>query len=84
MIPADEASSLERRFLIAVYSRQTISHPPAGPIHAFEILEDWPEITSWTNQPRYGSKPAATYEFRPGEGWKLFDIGRLAVKMTRT
>ena len=64
-IPANEASSLERWFLIAVYSRQTISHPPAGPIRAFEILEDWPEITSWTTQPRYSSKPAATYEFRP-------------------
>ena len=73
-IPADEAGSPERQFLIAGYARQTISHPPAGPIHAFEILEDWPEITSWTTQPRYGPKPAATYEFRPGDGWKLFDI----------
>jgi RNA polymerase sigma factor (sigma-70 family) len=73
-IPPDEASSLDRQFLIAVYSRQTISHPPAGAIHAFEILEDWPEITSWMTQPRYGSEPAATYEFKPEDGWKLFDI----------
>jgi hypothetical protein len=73
-IPRDEASSPDRQFLIALYSRQTISHPPAGPIHAFEILEDWTEPTSWMSQPRYGSEPAATHEFEPGEGWKLFDI----------
>ncbi len=73
-IPPEEASSLDRQFLIAVYSRHTISHPPAGAIHAFEILEDWPEITSWMSQPRYGSEPAATYEFKPEDGWKLFDI----------
>jgi RNA polymerase sigma factor (sigma-70 family) len=73
-ISPDEASSLDRQFLIAVYSRHTISHPPAGAIDAFEILEDWPEITSWMTQPRYGSEPAATYEFKPEDGWKLFDI----------
>ena len=73
-IPPDEASSPDRQFLIALYARQTISHPPAGPIHAYEILEDWSETTSWMTQPRYGSEPAATYDFEPGEGWKLFDI----------
>jgi hypothetical protein len=73
-IPADEAASPERQFLIALYSRKTISHPPAGPIHAFEILGEWPERTSWKTQPRYAPEPAATYKFEPGEGWKLFDI----------
>ena len=73
-IPPDEAGSLDRQFLIAVYSRKTNSHSPAGPIHAFEILEDWPEITSWASQPRYEAEPAATYPFVPEEGWKLFDI----------
>ena len=29
-IPVDEASSADRRFLIALYSRKTISHPPAS------------------------------------------------------
>jgi hypothetical protein len=37
-------------------------------------LDDWPEATSWLTQPRYSAKPAATYEFRAGESWKLFDI----------
>ena len=73
-IPLDEASAPDRQFLIALYARQTISHPPAGPIHAYEILEDWSETTSWMTQPRYASEPAATYDFEPGEGWKLFDI----------
>jgi hypothetical protein len=82
-IPPDEAGSADRRFLIALYSRQTISHPPAGPIHAFEILEEWPEPTSWMTQPRYAPEPAARYEFEPGEGWKLFDVTPLVRAQAR-
>ena len=74
VIPPDEAASSERQFLIALYSRKTISHPPAGKIHAFEILQEWPERTSWKTQPKYDVEPAAAYRFEPGKGWKLFDI----------
>jgi RNA polymerase sigma factor (sigma-70 family) len=73
-IGADEANLPDHRFLIAVYSRETISNPPAGPINAFEITEDWPERVSWTKRPSYDPEPAATYKFEPGTGWKLFDI----------
>jgi RNA polymerase sigma factor (sigma-70 family) len=73
IVPA-EADSTERQFLIAIYSRKTTSYPPTGPIHAFEILEGWREMTSWRTQPRYDPEPAATYKFEPGDGWKLFDI----------
>jgi hypothetical protein len=70
---ADEAAA-DRKFLIALYARKTDSHPPSGQIHAFEILEEWPEMNSWSIQPQYDPEPAATYKFEPGEGWKLFDI----------
>ncbi len=73
-IPRDEAASPERRFVVALYSRKTTSQPPAGPIHAFELLEGWNEFSSWKAQPRYNPEPAATYKFEPGDGWKLFDI----------
>ncbi len=53
-----------------VRESQAVANRPT----AVEILEDWLEITSWASQPRYGSKPAATYELRPRDGWKLFDI----------
>ena len=76
-IPADEAGSLEHQFLIAIYARETISHPPASAIHAFEILTEWRERTSWKTQPRYAAEPAATYKFEPGVGWKLFDVTSL-------
>jgi hypothetical protein len=82
-IPVDEARSPGRRFLLALYSRQTISHPPAGAIHAHAILEDWPEITSWKTQPPYASKPAATYPFEASEGWKLFDITPIVREQAR-
>jgi len=73
-IPPDEAASPERRFVIALYSRKTTSQPPAGPIHAFELLEGWNEFSSWKAQPRYNPEPVATYKFEPGDGWKLFDV----------
>ncbi|MFI5458790.1 MAG: sigma-70 family RNA polymerase sigma factor [Isosphaerales bacterium] len=76
-IPPDEASAADRRFLVALYSRETTSHLPAGPIHAFEILNKWPELNSWNMKPTYDPEPAATYKFEPGEGWKLFDITSL-------
>jgi RNA polymerase sigma factor (sigma-70 family) len=76
-IPLDEAASTERRFLVALYLRKTTSHLPAGPIHAFELVEGWNEFSSWKAQPRYDPEPAATYKFEPGDGWKLFDVTSL-------
>jgi len=76
-IPRDEASAADRRFLVALYSRETTSHLPAGPVHAFEILNKWPEMNSWNIKPKYDPEPAATYKFEPGGGWKLFDITSL-------
>lgn len=73
-VPAKQAALEDHRFMIALYSRETISHPPAGPIHAFEIKDEWRERTAWTNRPSYEPDPVATYKFEPGIGWKLFDI----------
>jgi hypothetical protein len=73
-IPAEEAADPDRRFLLAIYSRRTVSNPPAGPIVACEILERWDEQTSWKTKPQYDPEPFATYKFEPGVGWKLFDV----------
>ena len=73
-IPAEQAADPEHQFLLALYSRTTISHQPAGSIHAFEITEDWPERVSWETQPKYDPDPVATYKFKPEPGWKVFDI----------
>ncbi len=73
-IPEKEASDPDYQFLIALYSRETFSHPHPGPIHAFEITEDWPERISWQTQPKYDPDPVGTYKFKPGKGWKVFDI----------
>ncbi len=76
-IPADEATADDRRFLVALYSRKTTSNPPAGVIHAFEILKDWRELTSWKKRPQYDLEPAMTFKFERGDGWKLFDVTSL-------
>ena len=73
-IATQDASSPDRRFVIALYSRKTTAAGKTGPILAFEISEDWPERTSWKSQPDYAPDPAANFKFVPGEGWKLFDI----------
>jgi RNA polymerase sigma factor (sigma-70 family) len=73
-IPAEEAAEPALRFVLAIYSRQTVSNPPAGPIVAFEVLEPWEEKTSWNSRPRYDPEPFATFPFEPGDGWKLFDV----------
>ena len=76
-IPVDEATSPNRRFFLALYSRKTISHPPASAVYIFEIAEEWPERTSWKTKPKYEPEPAAICKFEPGDGWKLFDVTRL-------
>ena len=73
-VPVEEASSPDRRFLIALYSRKTISHPPASAIYVFEITEEWPERTSWKTKPKYDLEPAGICKFEPGDGWKLLDV----------
>lgn len=73
-IPADVARSPENRFVLALYSRKTTSHPPAGKVLAFELIDDWRELNSWRIQPRYNPEPFASYPFEPGDGWKLFDV----------
>ena len=82
-IPVEEATTADRRFLIALYSRKTTSRPPAGPIHAFEILENWPELNSWKMQPMYDPEPKGTYPFEPGDGWKLFDVTSLVQSLAK-
>ncbi len=73
-VPPDEANAPDRRFYLALYARQTTTKGKAGPIVASEVARDWPERTSWKTQPEFESKPAATFDFEPGEGWKLFDV----------
>ncbi|MHC4478608.1 MAG: DNRLRE domain-containing protein [Planctomycetota bacterium] len=73
-IPFDEAKRSDRRFIIAYYSRKTTFSPPADQIQAYELLRDWPERTSWEQQPTAALKPSATFDFVPDKGWKLFDI----------
>jgi RNA polymerase sigma factor (sigma-70 family) len=73
-LPATEAGAADYQFLIALYSRKTIHHPRPGSIQAFEITQDWPERVSWQTKPRYDPDPIGTFEFKPGTGWKVFDI----------
>ena len=51
--PPRRPTDPDRRFLLAIYARQTVSNPPAGPIVACEVLEKWNEQTSWKTRPRY-------------------------------
>jgi hypothetical protein len=63
-----------RKCLLAVYARKSEGTESPGPILAFSIAGDWPELTSWRTMPDYDPEPAASFKFEAGEGWKLFDI----------
>jgi RNA polymerase sigma factor (sigma-70 family) len=71
--PAEVAHD-NRQFLLALYSRETTSKAPFGPLLVFEIIEEWPERTSWQTMPACAEDPVATLEFAPGNGWKVIDI----------
>lgn len=76
-IPSEEAQAPGRRYLLALYSRKTTVGAKPGRVLAFEVTDAWRERTSWTSRPAYEPEPAASYEFVPGEGWKLFDVTAL-------
>lgn len=83
-VPQEDANDPNRHFMVALYSRETTSRPPAGTIVAYEILKSWPEKTSWETQPPTAKKPVAEFKFVPGTGWKLFDITPLIRDQLKT
>lgn len=62
------------RFLLALYSRKTTVNPKPGSLGAYAVLSKWNESTSWQTAPKVSPKPAETYTFVPGDGWKIFDV----------
>ena len=72
--PSGEVEPPGRRFLLALYARQTDARGPGGPILAFDLEGDWAERTSWKSRPEAAPEPFASYPFAPGEGWKVFDV----------
>ena len=84
MATAQEASSPESKYFVALYSRKTVSTTPPGSILAFAVTDDWPEMTAWNDQPSYDPEPGATYKFEPGEGWKIFDITAIVKARARS
>lgn len=76
-ISQEDTSDPNRRFIIAMYSRQTTFKPPADTIAAYEVLEPWTERTSWKTQPSTARKPISEFKFVPESDWKLFDITAL-------
>jgi hypothetical protein len=63
-----------RKYMLAVYSRDTKNGAAPSAIEMYEILGNWDELVSWKEQPKLSSKPVAKFDFEPGEGWKLFDV----------
>jgi RNA polymerase sigma factor (sigma-70 family) len=77
-IAAADMAGAQTKVYLALNSRKTTRHDPAGRIGAFEILQPWDETGSpWTKLPQTAKDPAATFDFWPGEGWKTFDITEL-------
>jgi hypothetical protein len=68
----------QNRFVLAVYARDNKGpgKSKSATLSAFEVLQDWPEETSWNTQPKYSQTPfdtTVTNEI----GWKLIDVTKL-------
>ncbi len=72
--PPATPGSPNRRYVLAMYSRDTKAKDGASAIQMHEILDEWDELISWKEQPKVSAEPAATFELETGEGWKLFDV----------
>jgi RNA polymerase sigma factor (sigma-70 family) len=81
-LSAEDVEPRDRQFLLAMYSAKTTVSGPTGPLMGFEITQDWPENTSWKTMPAYAEDPAVSFEFAPGNGWKLMDITGLVRAQT--
>jgi tetratricopeptide (TPR) repeat protein len=65
------------KFVLAMYSRSTISHAPPGVLGVYRVTENWNESISWKTMPKVASDPDATFPFAEGKGWKFFDVSSL-------
>lgn len=77
-IPPEDLNA-NNKYLLALYSRKTDfkfkdANAAKGTILANEIAAEWPENTSWKNQPTIEKQPVVRFDMTPGGGWKIFDV----------
>jgi hypothetical protein len=73
-IPKEEAESNNRRFILALFSRDTtVGAIPPSQILVHEIVGYW-SMSTGQPMPKWSPDPAGRFDFEPGAGWKLFDV----------
>jgi hypothetical protein len=72
--PAPAPKNAKRKYVVAMYSRETRVKDNPGPLQMYPILEEWKEMVSWKEAPRVASEPMLTFDMVPGNGWKFFDV----------
>lgn len=75
LVGAPETS--KKRYILALYSRETRLKDNPGPLEMYSIVEDWKEMVSWKEAPRVAAEPGLTFDMVSGKGWKLFDVTSL-------
>jgi len=79
--PTAASETPKRRYLLALYSRETRLKDNPGRLQMYSILEDWKEMVSWKEAPRVAAEPALTFDMAAGNGWKVFDLTSLLDKV---
>jgi RNA polymerase sigma-70 factor (ECF subfamily) len=72
-IPPEDALREDREFYVQLHVREVTAGVDPSPIAMHEIMQDWPEMTSWNTRPPIG-EAAAHVAFNPTEGFHYFDI----------
>ena len=76
-------NTADRKFLLALYARESVSKGEAGAIGAYEVLDEWDEQTPWVKQPKTAEQPLAEYPFDNAKGWRVFDVTKLVAAQSR-
>jgi hypothetical protein len=63
-----------RRFFVALYVRRAATRGTVPPVQVFEVLEPWPERTSWATMPAYADQASGHAALAPRVGWTLLDV----------
>jgi RNA polymerase sigma factor (sigma-70 family) len=73
-LPQEDLAPRDRKFLLALYSRETTVGSRPGTLQAHPLRAGWSEHASWETHPPFAREAGAEFSLTRGKGWKVFDL----------
>jgi hypothetical protein len=77
--PPTRLAGPNRKYLLAMYARETLGDAASNAIEMQLIRESWAELIGWKEQPKFSEEAAFKFDFVPGSGWKIFDVTDIVI-----